>query len=225
MQPEMARTILIVIAAAGGVTWLIALRFLINSFRTKGPSGQERMDRLDPATRRMGEVLQGSALVEGRPRDLSAKATTILARERTGPLGCVKILERSDDRIAFEGARSPVGSQAVCRAGRGELRFTSSGDRTEVRYQVELAGGHWLLPAGMLFQVLGAVALVVGFWALNACAVDHPEAGGRGQVFQMFQAVHFLWPPFLCGGLYRFGRSSVRAQLDTLIHNLPYSEQ
>lgn len=226
MQPEVARTILIAIAAVGGVTWLIALRFLTSSFRVKGSPGPEPMDRLDPTTPRMGEVLEGRALVEGRPSELSAKATTILAKERTGPLGSVKIMERSGDRVVFEGSRNLAWSQAVCRVGRGELRFASSRDaQTEIRYQVELAGGRWLLPLGILFQALGAVALVVGFWALNTFAVTHPDAGVRGQVFQMLQAVHFLWPPFLCGGLYRFGRSSVRAQLDTLIHNLPYFEQ
>ena len=226
MAPDLARTVLIAIAATGAVTWLIALRFLINSFSSKEAPGQKRMDRLDPETRRIGEVLQGSALVEGRPADLSAKAATILVKERNGPLGWMKILERSGDRIRFEGAGGPAGSQNVCRVGRGELQFTASGgDRTEVRYRVELAGGRWLLWLGMLFQTLGAAALVVGFWALNQFAVEHPDAGVRGQVFQMFHAVHFLWPPFLVGGLYRFGRSSLRARCDTLIHNLPFYEE
>jgi len=138
MQPELARTILIAIAATGGLTWLIALRFLTNSFRVKGPQWPEGMDRLDPATPRTGGVVEGRALVEGRPSELSARATTILAKERTGPLGCVKILERSNDRIVFEGVRTLTGRQTVCRVGRGELRFTSSsGAQTEIRYHVE----------------------------------------------------------------------------------------
>jgi len=38
----------------------------------------------------------------------------------------------------------------------------------------------------------------------------------------MLQVVHFLWPPFLFGGLYRRGRSAVREAFEVMIHNLPY---
>src|SRR5262249_33300367 len=43
------------------------------------------------------------------------------------------------------------------------------------------------------------------------------------QTFQMAQAVHFLWPPFLFGALYRQGRRAA-AQFEALAHNLPYYE-
>jgi len=74
----------------------------------------------------------------------------------------------------------------------------------------------------MLIQLLGLVALGVGFWLIRTCVVTHPNPGVRAQAVQMVQAVHFLWPPFLCGALYRRGRSTIRNGFEVLIHNLPY---
>jgi hypothetical protein len=51
--------------------------------------------------------------------------------------------------------------------------------------------------------------------------VTSPDPATRMQTLQMLQIVHFLWPPFLFGGLYRAGRGALRANLDTLLHNLP----
>ena len=47
------------------------------------------------------------------------------------------------------------------------------------------------------------VALVAGSWAIRTFVVPHPDPAIRGQVFQMCQVAHFLWPPFLFAGLYR----------------------
>jgi len=38
----------------------------------------------------------------------------------------------------------------------------------------------------------------------------------------MFQAVHFLWPPFLFGALYRRRHTAVQSTLELAVHNLPY---
>jgi len=38
----------------------------------------------------------------------------------------------------------------------------------------------------------------------------------------MGQVIHFLWPPFLFGGLYRRVQTHVRNTFDSLVHNLPY---
>jgi hypothetical protein len=65
---------------------------------------------------------------------------------------------------------------------------------------------------------------VVGFWLMRTLVVPHPEMAVRGQVFQMFQVVHFLWPPFLFGGIYRYRRGSVQSAMDVLVNNLPYRE-
>jgi hypothetical protein len=77
----------------------------------------------------------------------------------------------------------------------------------------------WL---GGLFQAAGLLALVVGCWAVYTYVASSPDPAVRWQTFQMAQAVHFLWPPFLCGGLYRRGARAVAAQFEALAHNLPY---
>ena len=44
------------------------------------------------------------------------------------------------------------------------------------------------------------------------------------QTFQMLQAIHFLWPPFLFGYLYRKWWSAAGAALETMVHNLPHAK-
>jgi hypothetical protein len=38
----------------------------------------------------------------------------------------------------------------------------------------------------------------------------------------MIQVIHFLWPPFLCGALYRQRRRSVKEGFEALLQNLPF---
>jgi hypothetical protein len=70
--------------------------------------------------------------------------------------------------------------------------------------------------------VAGLVALVGGGWAAYTFLASSPNPAARGQTLQMLQAVHFLWPPFLFGALYRWGNSAVAGQFDAFAHNLPY---
>ena len=79
-----------------------------------------------------------------------------------------------------------------------------------------------MLVGGAAVLMLGLIALVVGFLVMQTYVISSPNPAVRGQVFQMCQVVHFLWPPFLFGGLYRKKFSVVRAGFDTLVHNLPY---
>jgi hypothetical protein len=107
---------------------------------------------------------------------------------------------------------------------RGEILFTSAGmDRTKVEYRIELSRGQGLLLAGRILLVLGLMALVGGFWLIRTYVVPNPNPGIRGQVVQMVQVVHFLWPPFLFGGLYRMRIKAIRNAFDAFIHNLPYT--
>jgi hypothetical protein len=87
---------------------------------------------------------------------------------------------------------------------------------------VEPANQGWLLWLGGLFQAAGLVALVTGAWAVYTFLASSPVPAARWQTFQMLQAGHFLWPPFLSGALYRRGTTAVAAQFQALAHNLPY---
>jgi len=74
----------------------------------------------------------------------------------------------------------------------------------------------------VLFQVLGLIAIVVGYWAIATYVIPSPDPGVRWQAVQMVQAVHFLWPPFLFGARYRRSVREVTAQFQALANNLPF---
>ena len=56
--------------------------------------------------------------------------------------------------------------------------------------------------------------------------IHDPNPMMRFQVFQVLQAIHLVWPPFLFTGLYRGRRVAqevlARQFLNGLTHNLPY---
>jgi hypothetical protein len=53
--------------------------------------------------------------------------------------------------------------------------------------------------------------------------IPSPNPSVRGQAIQMVQAVHLLWPPFLCAALARHPGRMIQARVSAMIHNLPYS--
>ena len=170
-------------------------------------------------------LIVGHAEVEGRG--------SLVGQGRLGagrgvrPLRVPKILQRTDESLRFEAAAGAVPATPAGQClRRGQLRFTPLGaDRTRIDYAVEVSAGRGLLWGGAAFVALGLVALVVGCWAIQTWAIPNPNPGIRGQTFQMFQVVHFLWPPFLFGGIYRMQRRAVRDGFDALVHNLPYHEK
>ena len=221
MDAQTAQLVLYAITAIGAVVWLAGLRFLIASYRAGKPPPAEQFDLGEPPP---DNLVLGAVEVEGRPADLAREAASVLAKENMGPPGQLKILQRTDDRVAFEGIGQHPGSRSLGQcAGRGQLRFRpAGGDRTCIDYRIELSGGRGLLLGGAICQLTGLIALIVGFWAIGAYVVPNQDPAIRGQTFQMAQVVHFLWPPFLFGALYRRRRRAVRDGLEILIHNLPY---
>ena len=100
MDAKTAELVLYAITAAGAVAWLAGLRFLVVSYRMRRPAGAETFDRdLSPRA----NTILGRAEVEGQPADLAAKAAAIFAKEGAGPLGQLKVLQRTDRLVAFEG--------------------------------------------------------------------------------------------------------------------------
>jgi hypothetical protein len=218
MDIETARLVLAAITAAGGVVWLIGLRFLLASSRRRGAA--------DGALTEEGREgwLSGSAEVEGEPGTLSSRAATFLAQGSPYAFSPVKIVEKADDRIRFERVDAGMANQPAGQwFHRGELRFVGLGPgRTRVEWVVEPLTMRWLLWVGGAFLAAGLAALVVGCWAIDTYIASSPNPAVRWQTFQMFQAVHFLWPPFLFGALYRQGTRAVAAQFEALASNLPF---
>jgi hypothetical protein len=226
MDPDMARVVLAGITTLGAIVWLIGLQFLIASARTERTGHQPAPGEADLSGGEPAGWLGGSAEVEGDARLLASRATTMLAKGNLATFGVVKILQKTDDSVLFERAEEGMGNRPAGQwFRRGELHFLPLGSgRTRIEWAAEPARMGVLLGVGGVFQVLGLVALAVGCWALGTFVVPSPEPAVRWQTIQMVQAVHFLWPPFLFGALYRRARRAVAAQFDALVNNLPYHD-
>ncbi|CAN5748223.1 hypothetical protein BH23PLA1_BH23PLA1_30590 [soil metagenome] len=228
MDEATARIILYAITAVGVFVWLWGLQFLIAAAREGRGDQVEAGERFEVGEAPAPDRIRGSAEVAGTPADLSLRAAAALADPGPNQLGLVKVLERTDDRLVFEGLGPNVQTQASGTSSwtglrRGEMQFKGVGpDRTRIDFMVDRSGGRWLLGLGGLFQAMGLIALVGGFWAMQSYVIPAANLGVRGQVFQMMQVVHFLWPPFLFGQLYRVRRRALRTGLEVLVHNLPY---
>ena len=197
MAAELAQAIVYLITTVGAVVWVSGLWFLIRS--VPKPSGGTGVSPVPVASAgKMPEVCEGGRLekspygapqgliaghaeIPGKPGDLSAKAAAILAKEQ------VKILQRTEDRVVFEGVDPGVAGATVAQhVRRGELRFTATGnDRTGIDYAIAVPQGRVLLVLGAVFQALGLVALVGGFFAVTTWVVPNPNPAVRGQSLQM----------------------------------------
>ena len=133
------------------------------------------------------------------------------------PFGPVKIVTRDLSEIAFEAAGPSMnGFQG------GRIRLTPSGHRTRIDYAIATKS-RGLLIGGWIAVVLGLVAVVVTPCLMFLIVLPHPNPNIRAQVFQSFQMVHFLWPPFLFASLARQPGRMFRARMESLVHNLPYN--
>jgi hypothetical protein len=106
---------------------------------------------------------------------------------------------------------------------RGRFRLIPSGSCTRIQYAIEMPSGRILLGLGWLFVILGFVALAATCIVMFGYVLPSPDPSIRGQAVQTVQVIHFLWPPFLFGSLSRQPARLVRARVEALVHNLPYS--
>jgi hypothetical protein len=205
------------IAAVAVVVWLIALRFLLATNRR---ATVETWADEDDGYSEMGEAaVKGGAEVAGRAAELAAKAAAHLAGPAAMTLGPVKILTQTDSRVAFE-AGPHLGGRYL-RRGVLEFQDTAPG-RTQIDYKVLVPKRTGLLAAAWIVQILGLVALVIGFIAIYLWVAPDPRPAVHWQSVQMGQVVHLLWPPFLLAGLYRRMQTVVRSTMDSFVNNLPY---
>jgi hypothetical protein len=211
--------VLYLIAAAALAVWLCGLWFLVNTTR-RTVTASELWEDDDEMLVAVGDgTIRGSAEVAGRPAELAVKAAAQLAQHGITGLGPVTVLDQSDDRVAFE-AMPGLGARFL---RRGVLNFHSIGaDRTAIDYSVLVPRRTGLLAAAWIIQAIGLVALIVGFLAIHSWVAPHPNPAVHWQSAQMVQVIHFLWPPFLFGALYRRVQTHVRNTFDSLANNLPY---
>jgi hypothetical protein len=219
MTPENARIVLYAITGLASFVWICGLLFVLSSARggNRSPSSDERWgeEPKEPGS------LEGSIEVEGEPADLLASAVSTLVSGGVPGIGAVRIVETQDDGVIFEGLGPTAQGQPAL--GRGRLRFLPT--RTLGMTRVEFAvrpGGRGLLFGAAIVQALGLVAIVGGSILIGTLVVPSERPDVRWQVVQMLQAAHFLWPPFLLGGLYRAQRRSLRRRLEAFASNLAY---
>jgi hypothetical protein len=218
MSAQTAHVIVYSIAAVACVVWFAGLQFLIASAREPRVEdqfeGAERTNRL---------AIQGMAEVEGQPESLASRAASILAKGNVGQLGPLRIVSRTEESVTFEGDKESAGIGRYIRQGAIHFARENQG-KTRIEYALDVPHGKALLLGGMIFQVLGLAAIGVGFWLLSAYVADAANPAVRAQSVQMIQVIHFLWPPFLFGGLYRQRHGALRGAFDTFVRNLPFVE-
>ncbi len=229
MSAEMARIVVLGIAGVCLVVWLVGLVVVSRTF--SGDPQDELIDTGEPfetGSKNPHSWVSGTAVVDGDPEDVIAKATNILATNGTW-FGPVKIVEQTERTLRFLGIVDAMGgSMAPVRTRgpfvrRGMLRASPGGnDMTRVDYDLEAAGLRVYLTLAVVFQVLGLVVIVGLAGVLYYFTVEAFHPAIQAQSVQMVQACHLLWPPFLLVWLYRRFRKGVRDRCETFLHNLNF---
>jgi hypothetical protein len=219
MDPEMATTVAVGIAAVGFVIWLFALQMMLRATRERRALSDDDHAQAFRAENAPGTIA-GSAEVPGGPDELSAKLTEKLARDGLGFLGPIKITSADRTEVSFEALGNAPGAAGL---RRGAVRFSAVGNKTRIEYCVDAGSGRVLLALGWVFVAIGLAALLIGLCLEFAFVINSPQAAVRGQAAQMIQAVHFIWPPFLFAQLSRQPIKVIKNQFEALINNLPYA--
>lgn len=214
MSADAAQMVFVVIGAAGAIAWLCGLLFLLASMRAGHAAPADVPDHFGHQEQLPQGWFLGSVELPGEPRALAEKAEALLTKG-----GALRVTDRGSGRIDFERA----GQWDLMGWGieRGQLQFAGQGGRTRVDFAVEPATSGWLIGLGWAFQFLGLIALVVGGWAISTWVVRAQLPAVRAQTFQYLQVTHFLWPPFLFGGLYRLRRRALARQFALFLGRLP----
>lgn len=220
MDPEIARTVVIAIAAVLAAVWLAALQSMILAARAMGSRAREAAERFGIDEPAAAGTFVGEIEVDGSPEELSRKLGAVLARGAYGPLGTVQIVSCDAREVAFEAAGTATAASPL---RRGRFRLSPAGRRTRIEYALDASPGRALLALGWTFVALGLAGLVAVAWAQFQFVLPSPNPQTRWQSLQTLQAVHFIWPPFLFAHLSRRIDRQVRAGIEALVGNLPYA--
>ena len=234
MSSETAEIVFYSISAAAGGFWLIGLLFMRTTTRRCRTSrfGLDTADVADPFFSQDqdegGFRLSGSVEVDDAPDVLIARATRYLTRGDS-LLGPVRIEEKTDRRLVITSvgvaSRNQRNTAGVCVVRTAVIEFQPiGGGRTRVSYEAGLRGVGALLWAGWGVVILGAATIMIGGWLIATLVLPSEDPSIRTQSIQMVQAVHFLWPPFLFGGLARLRRRAAGESLTAMIQNLQHLE-
>ena len=222
MTEETAGMIVMGITAVGIVAWIAGFATMLRASRAWSASSDDTGGFADREIERGTAAITGAADIAGQPEALASKLGERLAGHGLPPFGPVKIVACNHREVVFEPSLpGGIGAGNGCPPVRhGIVRFSAMGGTTHVEYVVTIATPKILIGFGWLAVAAGLAALILVPWLTFTYAL--PSANTRPQVIQTFQMVHFLWPPFLFAKLSQQSIRIARAQLDALIHNLPY---
>ncbi|MGE3174884.1 MAG: hypothetical protein AB7O97_19810 [Planctomycetota bacterium] len=201
MDIETARFWLRVVAAGACALWFAGFVFVRLTRR-----------RLTATTR------TGSVELDGDAAALQRRAAAALARDG----GRSSALQRVRVDGAGAGGEVRWSSSFPFAPHVGLLQFDAAGvGRSRASWAVRMAPQ--LLRGTRLFTILNAVLVAALYLLLDRLVAPSENPAVRGQVLQMAQAIHVLWPPFLFAGLTRKVARDVDAEIERLVHNLPHA--
>jgi hypothetical protein len=220
VDADIAKLVFFAIAVPMWIVWLIGVRYALSRLQRGGVEEEGVPTPADDAGPR--DVVVGERLFDGDPEALSRKIAERLASSAGPGAGCVRIAERTRERVVFDCSTATVGRLAAF--DKGVVTLTIEGKRVRARYAVSLGGIARLMRVltyaccfayGPLF-IVGAPALV---WLL---VVNSEDPNVRWQVFQAAQMIHGVWPPFLFGALASAPRRATAAFFDTMLANVEH---
>jgi hypothetical protein len=191
--------------------WLEVIASVAILFWTVGHWLVRRTARLLEST-----PIESAIEVDGEPAELRRRAAATFARgEQRSTLQRLRVDAVDDESVQWTSALPVVryrGAMTFARAGPGRTRIAwrAAAEPPVLRF------ARW-------FTLAGAVVVLGLFLLLSELALPDPNPAIRGQVFQMVQAIHVLWPPFVFVGLARMLRRQFGADLDRVAHNLPHA--
>jgi hypothetical protein len=106
------------------------------------------------------------------------------------------------------------------RGHRGSLRAAADGSGSRVAWEIVTSSS--LLRGARIVTWCGALAILALHWVMHEYVLPNEHPAVRGQVFQMVQAVHLLWPPFLLAGLVRKLRRTTAEDVERTVHNAAF---
>lgn len=197
MEPIAAGIWLNGLAVGAGAVWLAGAWFVAS-------------------TRRIcSEPLQGEIDVACDPRTVTTRLTQTLASARTG-----SPLQNSTIEAATE--REVRWSSTGTLRHRGVVSATGDARRTRAVWEIQPQESG-MQRAARIVVACGAVVTLAIYLALREFALPSEHGNVRGQVFQMVQAIHVLWPPFLLAGLARKLRRTIGAEVQRAVQNAPFA--
>jgi len=155
-------------------------------------------------------IVEQFTLQQELPDVTRSFAQQLAGLQNATPLANTRIESMTDDELVWTSGqrRRYPGKLTVDPDNRTRLSVTI--DSTNV-----LRGARIALTIGLILTI--AIYVALRTWAL-----PHEHGAVRGQVFQMVQAIHGLWPPFLFAFMALFVRRKLRDDVKRIVNNLAF---